>query len=119
MKNKSNTKKSLNNFQRLGQNLFTHFKFSNIDMSSNKPFEMGSWYPYLEKFTFESRFIPLSAEEGLSIQYHFEQTYKHERGKFTPKHEQILIQLENKVNLAITNYKQENNCKFFFLLPTK
>lgn len=76
----------------------------------NKPYETGSWYPYLKNFTFESVFVPLTAEEGLAIQYHFEKEYKHEYGKFTKEQEETLKQLENKLDKEITKYKKENNC---------
>lgn len=71
--------------------------------SENLPFDIDVWYPSLERFTFPTKFVPLTRQEAIAIM-NYQETRFNKRPKLTQKDVKVLEALEARLDQAITKW---------------
>jgi hypothetical protein len=73
------------------------------------------WYPRLKKFTFKTKFIPLTRDEAYAIMHHY-QTFLG-RPQLTENDVDVLLNLERRIDAEI--FLNFHNGAFFEILWKK
>ena len=71
--------------------------------SENLPFDIDVWYPLVEEFTFETRFIPLQSHQAQAI-VNFYQTVHNGRRLLTTEQVDLLQSLESELDSKIKQW---------------